>query len=82
MDLLFSATHDQVVDAAHTLSEALGFPLAAADRRELQRKGVLLLRQMDRVPPRGLDVELLKNLNGNAVDWGVKLTVITFPSAR
>jgi hypothetical protein len=78
LDLFFSGTHDQVLEAARALSAVLRFPLRDADTKELEQEGVVLLRQMNRVPPMGLDVELIKSLNGNSADWGVRLSVMTF----
>jgi hypothetical protein len=78
MSLFFSGTRDQVLEAARNLSAALRFPLSDADKKKLERDGVVLLRQMDRVPPVGLDVQVIGNLDGNAADWGVRLTVLTF----
>jgi hypothetical protein len=83
LDIFFSGTHEEVAKAAGILSAAVRFPLSAADRKELERKR-FLTRQMDRdlVPLIGLDLELIKNLNGNPAGWGVRLTVITFDAAR
>jgi len=78
MDLFFSGMRDEVVRAADPLATALRCPLSDAEKKELQQDGERLLRQMNRVPPMGLDVELIKNLDGNVADWGVKLEVITF----
>jgi hypothetical protein len=82
LSLFFSGTRVQVLEAAHTLSAALSFPLSDAENKELEQDGVVLLRQMNRVPPVGLDIEVIGNLDGNAADWGVRLTVITFRAAR
>jgi len=78
MDLFYSGTRGQVLDAARDLSAALGFPLSDAEKKELERKRWIVLQQMNRVPSMGLDVEVIRNLNGNAADWGVRLTVVTF----
>src|SRR5215470_12425662 len=78
MELFFSGTRVQVLDAARELSAALGFPLSDAEKKELARKRWVVAPQMNRVPPTGFTVELIGNLNGNPADWGVRLTVITF----
>jgi hypothetical protein len=82
LNLFFSGTRDQVLEAAPTLSAALRFPLGDAEKRQLEQEDVLLLRQMGSVPPRGLDIDVIKNLDGNAADWGVRLQVTTFGAAR
>jgi hypothetical protein len=82
LDLFFSGTHDEVAKATGILSAALRFPLSDADKKELERRRVVSLRHMDWDPPTGLDVDLIKDLNGNPADWGVRLTVMTFRAAR
>jgi hypothetical protein len=78
MDLFFSGTRVQVLDAARQLSAALGFPLSDAEKKELEERNGTQLQQMNRVPQRILNVEVIERLNGNAADWGVRLVVVTF----
>jgi len=82
MELFFSGTRVQVLDAARELSAALGFTLSSAEKKELDRKRWVVLLQMSRVPPMGLAVDVIKSLNGKAADWGVQLSVVTIPVPR
>jgi hypothetical protein len=78
LSLFFSGSRTQVREAARVLSAALGFPLSDADNKELEQRGVVLLRQMNQVPPVGLDVKVIGSLDGNAADWGVELIFLAF----
>src|SRR5215470_16656140 len=82
MELFFSGTRVQVLDAARELSAALGFTLSSAEKKELDRKRWVVLLQMSLVPPIVLAVDVIKSLNGKAADWGVQLSVVTIPVPR